>query len=99
MQMWFRIEEFTIFVGYIPCKVRESDANQINIYCYGLQQRFIDWSMEVANASGAKYIHATVNPDNNHSGQNFLKRGFAVKKTGTKYDGLTRNLLEFKVKS
>ena len=52
---------------------------------YGLQQRFIDWSMEVANASGAKYIHATVNPDNNHSGQNFLKRGFAVKKTGTKY--------------
>ena len=66
---------------------------------YGLQQRFIDWSMEVANASGAKYIHATVNPDNNHSGQNFLKRGFAVKKTGTKYDGLTRNLLEFKVKS
>jgi len=66
---------------------------------YGLQQRFIDWSMEVANASGAKYIHATVNPDNNHSGQNFLKRGVAVKKTGTKYDGLTRNLLEFKVKS
>ena len=66
---------------------------------YGLQQRFIDWSMEVANASGAKYIHANVNPDNNHSGQNFLKRGFAVKKTGTKYDGLTRNLLEFKVKS
>ena len=66
---------------------------------YGLQQRFIDWSMEVANASGAKYIHTTVNPDNNHSGQNFLKRGFAVKKTGTKYDGLTRNLLEFKVKS
>lgn len=66
---------------------------------YGLQQRFIDWSIEVANASGAKYIHATVNPDNNHSGQNFLKRGFAVKKTDTKYDGLTRNFLEFKVKS
>ena len=39
-----------------PCKVRESDANQINIYCYGLQQRFIDWSLEVANASGVKYI-------------------------------------------
>ena len=55
--------------------------------------------MEVANASGAKYIHATVNPDNNYSSQNFLKRGFAVKKTDTKYDGLTRNFLEFKVKS
>ena len=54
---------------------------------------------EVAEKTGAKYIHATVNPDNSHSGQNFLKRGFAVKKTGTKYDGLTRNLLEFKVKS
>ena len=66
---------------------------------YGLQQRFIDWSMEVANASGAKYIHATVNPDNSHSGQNFLKRGFAVKKTVTKYGGLTRNLLEYKVNS
>jgi hypothetical protein len=58
-----------------PCKVRESDANQINIDCYGLQQRFIDWSLEVANASGVKYIHATVNPYTNHSGQNFLKRG------------------------
>lgn len=66
---------------------------------YGLQQRFIDWSIEVANASGAKYIHATVNPDNNYSSQNFLKRGFAVKKTDTKYDVLTRNFLEFKVKS
>ena len=66
---------------------------------YGLQQRFIDWSMEVANASGAKYIHATVNPDNSHSGHNFLKRGFAVKKTVTKYGGLTRNLLEYKVNS
>ncbi len=66
---------------------------------YGIQQRFIDWSMEVANTSGARYIHATVNPDNNHSGQNFIKRGFAVKKTVTKYGGLTRNLLEFKVNS
>ena len=66
---------------------------------YGLQQRFIDWSMEVAKASGAKYIHATVNPDNIYSGQNFLKRGVTVKKTGTNYYGLTRNLLEFKVKS
>ena len=66
---------------------------------YGLQQRFIDWAMEVANASGAKYIHATVNPDNSHSSQNFLKRGFAVKKTVTKYGGLTRNLLEYKVNS
>ena len=28
-----------------------------------------------------------------------LKNGQDVKKTGTKYDGLTRNLLEFKVKS
>ena len=64
---------------------------------YGLQQRFIDWSLEVANDSGAKYIHATVNPDNNHSGQNFIKRGFAVKKTVSKYGGLTRNLLELKV--
>ena len=64
---------------------------------YGLQQRFIDWSLEVANDSGAKYIHATVNPENNHSGHNFIKRGFTVKKTVTKYGGLTRNLLEFKV--
>ena len=61
---------------------------------YGLQQRFIDWSLEVANDSGAKYIHATVNPENNYSGQNFLKRGFKVKKTIAKYGGLTRNLLE-----
>ena len=44
-------------------------------------------------------IYATVNPENNHSGQNFIKRGFAVKKTVTKYGGLTRNLLEFKVNS
>jgi len=66
---------------------------------YGLQQRFIDWSLEVANTSGARYIHATVNPENNHSGQNFIKRGFAVRKTVTKYGGLTRNLLEFKVNS
>ena len=29
---------------------------------YGLQQRFIDWSLEVAHNSGARYIHATVNP-------------------------------------
>ena len=64
---------------------------------YGLQQRFIDWSLEVANDSGAKYIHATVNPENNHSAQNFIKRGFAVKKTATKYGGLTRNLLEYRV--
>ena len=28
-----------------------------------------------------------------------LKNGQDVKKTGTKYDGLIRNLLEFKVKS
>ena len=66
---------------------------------YGLQQRFIDWALEVAKNSGAKYIHATVNPENNHSGQNFIKRGFAVKKTVTKYGGLTRNLLELKVNS
>ena len=64
---------------------------------YGLQQRFIDWSLEVANDSGAKYIHATVNPENNHSAQNFIKRGFAIKKTATKYGGLTRNLLEYRV--
>ena len=63
---------------------------------YGLQQRFIDWSLEVANDSGAKYIHATVNPENNHSAQNFIKRGFAVKKTARKYEGLTRNLLEYR---
>ena len=44
-------------------------------------------------------IHATVNPENNHSGQNFIKRGFAVRKTVTKYGGLTRNLLEYKVNS
>lgn len=66
---------------------------------YGLQQRFIDWSLEVANNAGAKYIHATVNPENSHSGQNFIKRGFAVKKTVTKYGGLTRNLLEYEVLS
>ena len=54
---------------------------------------------EVAKISGAKYIHATVNPDNNHSRQNFIKRGFAVKKTATKYGGLTRNLLEYEVRS
>ena len=66
---------------------------------YGLQQRFIDWALEVAKNSGARYIHATVNPENNHSGQNFIKRGFAVKKTVTKYGGLTRNLLEYKVNS
>lgn len=66
---------------------------------YGLQQRFIDWALEVTKNSGAKYIHATVNPENNHSGQNFLKRGFAVKKTVTKYGGLTRNLIEYKVNS
>ena len=60
---------------------------------YGLQQRFIDWSLEVANDSGAKYIHATVNPENNHSAQNFIKRGFAVKKTARKYEGLTRTFL------
>lgn len=66
---------------------------------YGLQQRFIDWSLEVANNAGAKYIHATVNPENSHSGQNFIKRGFAVKKTVTKYGGLTRNLLEYEVRS
>ena len=64
---------------------------------YSLQQRFIDWSLEVANDSGAKYIHATVNPENNHSAQNFIKRGFVVKKTATKYGGLTRNLLEYRV--
>ena len=64
---------------------------------FSLQQRFIDWSLEVANDSGAKYIHATVNPENNHSAQNFIKRGFAVKKTATKYGGLTRNLLEYRV--
>lgn len=64
---------------------------------YSLQQRFIDWSLEVANDSGAKYIHATVNPENNHSAQNFIKRGFAVKKIATKYGGLTRNLLEYRV--
>ena len=44
-------------------------------------------------------IYATVNPENNHGGQNFIKRGFAVKKTVTKYGGLTRNLLEYKVNS
>ena len=64
---------------------------------FSLQQRFIDWSLEVANDSGAKYIHATVNPENNHSAQNFIKRGFEVKKTATKYGGLTRNLLEYRV--
>ena len=64
---------------------------------YGLQQRFIDWSLEVAHNSGARYIHATVNPENAYSGQNFIKRGFEVKKTVTKYGGLTRNLLEHRV--
>ena len=64
---------------------------------YSLQQRFIDWSLQVANDFGAKYIHATVNPENNHSAQNFIKRGFVVKKTATKYGGLTRNLLEYRV--
>lgn len=65
---------------------------------YGLQQRFIDWSLKVANDSGAKYIHATVNPENDHSGRNFIKRGYAVKKTVTKYGGLTRNLLELELR-
>ena len=65
---------------------------------YGLQQRFIDWSFSLAKELGAKYIHATVNPDNDHSGQNFIKRGFAIKKTVEKYGGLTRNLLEYEVR-
>ena len=66
---------------------------------YGLQQRFIDWSLNIAQELGAKYIHATVNPENSHSGQNFIKRGFVVKKTIEKYGGLTRNLLEYEVRS
>lgn len=64
---------------------------------YGMQQRFIDWSIDVAKGLGSKYIHATVNPDNIHSEQNFIKRGFAVKKSVIKYGGLTRNLLEYKL--
>ena len=64
---------------------------------YGLQQRFIDWSLDVAKEAGVKYIHATVNPENSHSGQNFIKRGFVVKKTVEKYGGLTRNLFEYEV--
>lgn len=64
---------------------------------YGLQQQFIDWSFSVAKELGVKYIHATVNPENSHSGQNFIKRGFSIKKTVEKYGGLTRNLLEYEV--
>ena len=64
---------------------------------YGMQQRFIDWSIDTAKNLGVKYIHTTVNPENIHSEQNFVKRGFAVKKTVIKYGGLTRNLLEYMV--
>ena len=60
---------------------------------YGLQQHFIDWSLEIAESCGAKYIHATVNPLNSHSKDNFLKRGFKVHATTSKYGGLTRDLL------
>ena len=42
-------------------------------------------------------VHATVNPENAYSGQNFIKRGLEVKKTVSKYGGLTRNLLEHRV--
>ena len=61
---------------------------------YGLQQRFIDWSLEIARECKVKHIHATVNPDNAHSENNFTKRGFKLVKTVSKYGGLTRDLLE-----
>lgn len=64
---------------------------------YGLHLRFIDWSIDLAKDLEVKHIYTTVNPANIHSEQNFIKRGFTVKKAVTKYGGLTRNLLECKV--
>lgn len=64
---------------------------------YGLQQRFIDWALEIARECKAKRIHATVNPANTHSELNFTKRGFKIIKTVSKYGGLTRNLLELQL--
>ena len=66
---------------------------------YGLQQRFIELSIDLAKDLGVKYIHATVDPDNIHSGRNFEKNGFLIRKTATKYGGLVRNLFEYEVKS
>ena len=61
---------------------------------YGLQQQFINWSLEIARSCKAKYIHATVNPNNAHSENNFTKHGFKIVNTVSKYGGLTRDLLE-----
>ena len=61
---------------------------------HGLQRAFIDCCLEEARKGGADTVLATVSPSNKYSLDNFLQKGFLVRKTGLrKYGGLDRTLL------
>ena len=57
------------------------------------QQRFIDWTVDLAKAARAQAVLATVDPTNAASKSNLEQKGFVIDRTITKYAGLTRHLM------
>ena len=64
---------------------------------HGLQQILMTKGEEIAVEEGYKYLLCTVSPDNPHSLNNALKRGFKIIKTKEKYGGFMRHILCKKV--
>ncbi len=60
---------------------------------FGFHRTCIDYAEQVARDLGAGNILATVDPDNPHSLNNFLAKGFSIVDTRVKYGGLQRHLL------
>lgn len=66
---------------------------------YGLQKVLVERAIAKSVAKGVAVILATVSPDNSHSLSNFLEMGFAKICSAEKYNGLKREILEYRVKS
>lgn len=62
---------------------------------YGFHKFFLDRVISSMETVGAVKILATVSPDNRHSLDNFLARGFRIVDTQVKYGGLKRHILEY----
>lgn len=61
---------------------------------YEFQQRFIDWMEQVAKECQVKSIFATVAPNNEASKTNLEQKGFSLRCTLSKYNGLARHLMQ-----
>ena len=83
--------EFSECITFDSVEVREGYRG------YGIHNFFLNEAMKVADICNAKYLLATVSPENTFSKKNFLKNGYEVIMTVFKYNNVIRDIVRKKL--